>query len=193
VHLEEVGFESAPRFLGVDAQGREVLTFIEGEVHSECRATVWDDAQLERAAELLRCFHDATAGFDLAGKAEVICHHDFGPWNLIWRDGLPVAMIDFDNAAPGARLDDLGYAIWKHLNLGLIELPASEQQRRLRLMATAYGLPADEPLLRAIEEAQERMGRLIENAPSSIERDQALSQNSRERDWLRANRRLLGG
>ena len=31
-HLETQGFESAPRFLGTDQQGREMLSFIEGEV-----------------------------------------------------------------------------------------------------------------------------------------------------------------
>jgi hypothetical protein len=61
-HLEDTGFQSAPRFLGFDPQGREVLTFIEGEVHSDCRAMAWDDAQLEAAAKLLRRFHEATAG-----------------------------------------------------------------------------------------------------------------------------------
>jgi hypothetical protein len=71
-HLEEVGFESTPRFLGLDAQGREVLTFIEGDVHSDCGAIVWEDGQLKAAAKLLRRFHDATAGLDLAGEAEVI-------------------------------------------------------------------------------------------------------------------------
>jgi hypothetical protein len=192
-HLEELGFRSAPRFLGFDAQGREVLTFIEGEVPSDCRAIVWEDGQLEAAATLLRRFHDATAGLDIAAEAEVICHNDFGPWNLIWRGGLPVAMIDFDSAAPGARADDLGYAIWKHLNLGLVELPATEQRRRLLVMASAYDVPADEGIVQAIAEAQERMRRLIEKAPQSVERDQALDQNRRERDWLRRNRRVLLG
>jgi hypothetical protein len=28
-HLEEVGFDGAPRVLGIDEQGREILTFIE--------------------------------------------------------------------------------------------------------------------------------------------------------------------
>ena len=40
-----------------------------------------------------------------------ICHGDFGPWNLVWRDGLPVAVIDFDNAYAGDPADDVGYAL----------------------------------------------------------------------------------
>ncbi len=64
-------------------------------------------------------------------------HHDFGPWNLVWSQGLPIGIIDFDEAAPGARAEDLGYALWKHLNLGLVELDPAEQRRRLCLMAAA--------------------------------------------------------
>ena len=31
-HLEDVGFAGAPRFLGIDSAGREVLTYVAGEV-----------------------------------------------------------------------------------------------------------------------------------------------------------------
>lgn len=158
---------------------------------SDCRSVVWNDGQLQAPAELLRRFHDATAGSELAADAEVVCHHDFGPWNLVWREALPVGMIDFDSAAPGRRLDDLGYAIWKHLNLGLIDLPLAEQGRRLRPMTTAYGVSADDQVLRAIAQAQERMRQLIEAAPQGGGRGEALGQNTRERDWLQANGDLL--
>jgi len=149
-HLDVVGFAAAPRFLGLDERGRETLTFLPGAVPSDCRAIVWSDEQLTASARLLRRFHDATAGSGLAGAAEVVCHNDFGPWNLVWVDGLPVGVIDFDNAAPGSRLDDLGYAVWKHLNIGLLKLPARDQLRRVALMASAYGVPADEALLAAM-------------------------------------------
>lgn len=190
-HLDEIGFEAAPRFLGFDNQGREVLTYIEGEVPSDCRSVVWADEQLTAAATLLRHLHDATAGCELAATAEVVCHHDFGPWNLVWRGDLPVAVIDFDNAAPGARLDDLGYAIWKHLNIGLIELAPREQGRRLRLMTEAYGVPCGGKILRAIVGAQERMQRLITAESDGAERNSALGQNRREQDWLSQNGLLL--
>ena len=93
-HLEAVGFEAAPRLLGVDEQGREVLSFIDG----------WVPPNLDHfpdeilaAARLLRGLHDATAGSELAGGHEVVCHNDPSPCNYVFVDGRPVALIDFDH------------------------------------------------------------------------------------------------
>ena len=65
--------------LGIDEQGREILTFIEGHVPPDL--ATWSDEQLVRAAELIRRFHDATAGSALAGGEEVVCHNDLSPCN----------------------------------------------------------------------------------------------------------------
>jgi hypothetical protein len=63
-HLHDVGFDGAPRPLGIDEQGREVLTFIPGTVAWPNHFHLLDgDAQLRRAARLIREFHDAVAGF----------------------------------------------------------------------------------------------------------------------------------
>jgi GrpB-like predicted nucleotidyltransferase (UPF0157 family) len=177
-HLEDVGFDGAPRFLGQDEQGRHILTFVEGEVPSDCRSSLWTDEEIAAAMELLRRFHDATAGSGLADPEEAVCHNDYGPWNLVWRGGSPVAIIDFDNAAPGPRLDDIGYAAWKFLNLGLVDLPVMEQRRRLRVLAESYRIELDAALLVAIESAQERMRLLLESAPD------ALAQLELEQRWL---------
>ena len=113
VHLEDVGFDAAPRWLGFDEKGRDVLTFLEGETFSDTRRLTWSAGQLAAAGALLRRYHDAVAGTDLAAGSEVVCHGDFGPWNLIWIDGVPSFVIDFDNAHPGPRIEDVGYALWK--------------------------------------------------------------------------------
>jgi Ser/Thr protein kinase RdoA (MazF antagonist) len=190
-HLEDLGFDGAPRLLGVDEQEREILTFLDGEVPSDCRAMVWDDQQLAAVARLLRRFHDATAGTELAGSDEVVCHNDFGPWNLVWRQGLPAAIIDFDQAHPGERLDDLGYALWKHLNLGLVDLAPVEQGRRIRLMSAAYGPAAAPDVLAAVERAQARMARKIEAGTPGAGRAEAVAELNLEREWLEANQQHL--
>jgi hypothetical protein len=185
--LEEAGFDAAPRFLGIDGAGRQMLTFVAGDVPSDCRDVVWRDEQVAAIACLLHRYHEATAGTDVADGAEVVCHNDFGPWNLVWRNDLPVAIIDYDNAAPGNRLDDLGYAVWKTLNLGLVDIPLSEQRRRAKVFAASYGVRVDSPLLDAIERAQTRMRDLIAGAPAGSARDDALAQNQGERHWFEVN------
>ena len=191
-HLEEVGFDGSPRLLGIDEQDREVLTYLDGDVPSDCRDMVWDDRQVAAAGGLLRRFHDATVGTELAGTNEVVCHNDFGPWNLVWREGVPVAIIDFDAAAPGQRIDDLGYAIWKHLNLGLIDLAPAEQGRRIRVLISAYGAAPATDVLPAVVRAEERMQRKLEAGPANNSRAAALAQLHGERRWLEAHLEELG-
>jgi Ser/Thr protein kinase RdoA (MazF antagonist) len=64
-------------------------------------------------ARLVRQFHDLTAGTALAGHHEAVCHNDLSPKNTVYRDleagWRPVAFIDWDLAAPGARLHDVAY------------------------------------------------------------------------------------
>jgi aminoglycoside phosphotransferase (APT) family kinase protein len=135
-HLEAVGFHGAPRLLGMDEEGREVLGFIEGEVH----VTPLSDARLESAAGLIRRFHDATAGSDLAHGEEVVCHGDLGPHNTIFAGDEAVGIIDWDeDVAPGPRLVDLGHAVWCFVDVGESGGPLAEQGRRVRLMCDAYG------------------------------------------------------
>jgi aminoglycoside phosphotransferase (APT) family kinase protein len=181
-HLERVGFDAASRWLGIDAQGRDILSFVEGETFSDCRAIIWSDVQLAASARLLARYHDAVAGSQLAGAEEVVCHGDYGPWNLIWRDGLPVCVIDFDAAHPGRRVEDVGYALWKHLNLGLVDRSAAEQARRARVFVDGYGIEID--IAGAIDLAQEQ-ARVRFTAHGWLE---TLPELDGERAWLAANR-----
>jgi hypothetical protein len=141
-HLERVGFDAAPRFLGVDEAGRIILSFIEGAVPADLG---WhEDVVLSEAARLIRRYHDATAALMDSPAArsaglEVVCHNDLSPCNAVFRDGLPTALIDFDAAAPGTRLHDLGYAAWLWLDLGNEDIDVATQRRRLRLFTQAYG------------------------------------------------------
>jgi Ser/Thr protein kinase RdoA (MazF antagonist) len=182
VYLESTGFEAAPRWLGRDEQGRDVLSFVEGDTYSDCGAMVWSDEQLAASARLLRRYHDAVAGSPLAGGQDVVVHGDYGPWNLIWRDSLPFCVIDFDNARPGVRAEDIGYALWKHLNLGLVPIAAPEQRRRADVFVAAYGLPLD--VASAIELAHAQ----AHDRFTAHGWQATIAELDRERSWLAAHR-----
>ena len=106
--FEERGFDRVPRYLGQDDEGRDILTYLDGWVPA--RYGRWTDDQVAAVGRLLRAFHDTTRGSHLAGHHDVVCHHDPGPTNFVFRDDLPSALIDFDFAEPGDVLEDLGYA-----------------------------------------------------------------------------------
>ena len=151
-YLHSVGFKGAPRPLGIDERGREVLSFIPGTVP-------WPDrfdllvprGRLARVARLIRDFHDAVTGFippadarwqvliPAEGEADILAHHDLAPWNLVI--GSRWAFIDWDLAAPGTRLWDIAYAMH-----GFAPLSANPRRQRhdaasrVRVLADAYGL-----------------------------------------------------
>jgi aminoglycoside phosphotransferase len=138
-YLEDVGFEGAPRLLGVDERGREILTFIEGEVLHDHAAYSPTDAMLTNVGSLIRRFHDAMAGSRLAGDAEIVCHNELGPHNTVFAGDVPIAFIDWDDAAPGTRLFDLANAIWSFADVGEEGGSVAFQARRIRLMCDSYG------------------------------------------------------
>jgi Phosphotransferase enzyme family len=158
VHLEGVGFDGAPRYLGIDDRGREVLSFIDGEVPlPPFPAWSMSETGLVSVARLLRRFHEATASFDLGGidgwfpswadpmSGDVVCHNDPCPENIVFRDGQAVALIDFDLASPGRRLWDVAVASQEWCPLSA---PQSRYRHphdldavaRLRLFAQSYGV-----------------------------------------------------
>jgi Ser/Thr protein kinase RdoA (MazF antagonist) len=49
--------------------------------------------------------------------AEVICHNDFAPYNCVFRDHKLVGVIDFDACAPGPRVWDIAYALYRFVPL----------------------------------------------------------------------------
>jgi tRNA A-37 threonylcarbamoyl transferase component Bud32 len=133
-HLHEHGFDGAPRPLGIDDDGREILTYIEGETR---RGAEPSDEALVEVMRLVRRFHDLTA--ELVDGEECAVHGDLSPRNTIYRDGRPVALIDWDGVEPGRRIRDVSRACWQFVEHGEGVDPALAA-RRWRLMADAYGL-----------------------------------------------------
>jgi Ser/Thr protein kinase RdoA (MazF antagonist) len=152
-HLEQVGFDAAPRYLGSDEQGREVFTFIEGSVPPNLSPD-FSDSTLQAAARMIRCYHVATSASAFVEPGEVVCHNDLSPCNTVFREGTPVGIIDFDSAAPGGPLSDLGYAIFLWTCLGPYDrIAIAEQSRRIRVFCEGYGVAADALVIDAVIQA----------------------------------------
>jgi len=142
--LEQQGFEFAPRFLGVDEQARDILTYLEGQTWPGSGATLPDEC-LVQAAQVIRRYHDLTAGCPLAQGHEIVAHHELGPHNTIFQENRLIGLIDWDDAAPGTRLRDLANAVYNYVDVGhWANQTADEQARRIHLMCTAYGW--DDPI-----------------------------------------------
>ena len=139
-HLADVGFHQAPRPLGYDEQGRQIVTFIAGEVPDGEGPYLLDDARIGSAAAMIRAFHDATTSSVLRGGREVICHGDLGPHNTVFQGDRAVAIIDFeDDVGPGERIDDFAQAVWGFADLTSVDVAVAEQARKTRLMCEVYG------------------------------------------------------
>ena len=158
-HLEAVGFTEAPRVLGHDERGREVLTMIPGEVGNHPIApAMTTDASLVACARMLRRYHEAATiqpGWEALpwrsrdphpARWEVICHGDVATYNIVYDGEVPVALIDFDVAGPGPRMWDVAYAAYRLvplasdascLGFGFARQP--DRPRRLGLFLEAYG------------------------------------------------------
>ncbi len=129
-HLHRAGFDAAPMPIdgGFAPDGREQLRFIDGE---SPQPLAWSIEAVFEIGRLVRRLHDASASFApsaqpawrpwfgrrLAGTRPVIGHGDLGPWNILARDGLPVAFIDWDNAGPVDAVWELAQAGWLNAQL----------------------------------------------------------------------------
>jgi Phosphotransferase enzyme family len=179
-HLDEVGFDGAPRLLGIDDQGREVLSFIPGDaVTPPIPAWALTDDALRSVAVLVRRYHEAVADFDPGAydwpavappefDEGLACHNDLNLDNVIFRDGRAVALIDFDWANPGSAVWDVACAVrlWSPLRPDryIDDARRGRSLNRLRTFVTAYGIELDpERLMRAVRLNHDRMYQLIED------------------------------
>ncbi|MFH8590224.1 phosphotransferase [Streptomyces rimosus] len=168
-HFERHGWPGAPRHLGSDEAGRDVLDYMNGHVAWEPvqPETVHSDASLVRAARLVRRFHDLTGGTVLAGDQEVVCHNDLSPKNTVYRPVggalRPVAFLDWDLAAPGQRIHDVAHVCWQYLGLG-DGADVAGAARRMRLICDGYGMADCDALVATVLWWQDRCASGIEAA-----------------------------
>lgn len=145
---ERAGFDGAPRFLGYDDRGREILSFVEGE--PAFAPVPSSDEVVAAIGRLLRRAHDAQDGSGLAPPGLVIGHGDLFWTNVVLRHGLPVALIDWELARPMTRTLEVAMAAtyWAGVRIDeqLREWGIALERRgeRLRLLCDSYGLgPAE--------------------------------------------------
>lgn len=135
-HFERCGFVGAPRFLGVDSRGREIVSYIEGVTlpHNGFRLS---SEAVAAGARLVRRVHDLTAGTAFAAGSEVACHMNLSQPNFVFRDMLPIAIIDWDVTRPGSRVSNLADFLWAFVHPAVYG--DDEAAEMLRVAVDAYG------------------------------------------------------
>lgn len=171
VHLESVGFERAPRFLGIDDEGRSIVEYVPGDAVPNPSWQHDDEANARRLGEIAAALHElhqATADFvapddaapyrslPLAGS--VWTHADCGYPNLVYRDDAFVAFIDWEFAAPGDPLHDPASLLAASIRGPRRDVTGDDHDRRVRAedlaakrILAGYGL--DESSLPALRSA----------------------------------------
>ena len=153
--LHFAGIDGVPKPLGFDAQGREILTYLDGDTGNyPLPGWLWSAAIVDEAGGLLRRIHDASVPLlaqDLVWAtparqpAEVVCHNDVAPYNMAFEQGRLVGLFDFDTAAPGPRIWDLAYLAYRLAPLGEgagPQAPSGDARlARVDQLVLAYGHP----------------------------------------------------
>ncbi len=126
-HLQAHGFDGAPRVLGIDEQGREVLTFLPGATIGLARpwpAWVHSDEALAQVGAWLRHYHDAVADFlpprearwrtsrRLWRSGDVIGHNDAAPYNAVWKPGPADSTDDGQDVTVASTGQLVGFVDW---------------------------------------------------------------------------------
>ncbi len=156
-HVRGRGLSWLPESYGI-REGKHILSYIRGEVPADTPDWLWTGELLREGARRLRQWHDATEDFSLEGATwllendeprEVVCHSDFAPYNIVFRDHEFEGLIDFDLCCPGSRLWDISYALYRFVpllpesDLGrgfeTSPLPGEGKIQRMKDFLNAYG------------------------------------------------------
>ncbi|MBM7495094.1 Ser/Thr protein kinase RdoA (MazF antagonist) [Micromonospora luteifusca] len=154
-HLRERGLTWSPQPLGTDEHGRDTVSYLPGVVPQyPLPDWIWSQSVLTDAGVHLAQLHEASASFDTTDAvwqfparqpAEVICHNDFAPYNMVFTDRRLTGVIDWDTASPGPRSWDLAYLAYRLVpladpdNRDAVNGDLDERARRLRMLCDAYG------------------------------------------------------
>jgi 8-oxo-dGTP pyrophosphatase MutT (NUDIX family) len=170
-HLEDRGFDGAPRALGIDVCGREAVTYVAGSTgqapDGPWAAPLRSDEGIAAVGALLRRLREAADGFVppadgtwLTGPADrapsgaggTVAHGDVGWANLVWGADDTPTLIDWEFAQPAAPLRDLAQAACWLVPLVAFDherrgFPAEPDRRaRLHALAAGAGVAVDDVL-----------------------------------------------
>ena len=163
-HLEDAGFDGAPRALGFDDQGREMLTYLRGETIGD--RDPWpdwasDDSMLAQVGRWLRRLHDLTADFTPPAEERwfigttmrpglVVGHQDAAPYNAVVDGDRLVGFYDWDIAGPSSREWDLAFSALSWVPLASSRDGSRDRARRFHLLLDAYGYDGDRDAFKAV-------------------------------------------
>ena len=205
--LTEQGFSESPVFIQSDGK-TETLSFIEGDAGNyPLKPEMLTDNIVIEAAQLLRRFHDITQNFIVPvdaqlmlpvqnkGTQEVICHNDFAPYNCVYKEGHIVGIIDFDTAAPGQRIRDIAYAVYRFaplvtdahcLDAGWQSPP--DRATRLKKFCDAYGLEDRTQLMDTVIQRLEELIQYMRDNSSNLEHIPVYIEDIA---YIQANRKIF--
>jgi Phosphotransferase enzyme family len=145
-----------PTVLGVDEQGREILTYLPGHL-VEAEVEMVTPAQIASMVRWTRALHEAVADFTHPGPwrffpmspTTLIGHNDIAPYNVCFRGDDVVGVFDWDLAGPTTPLYELAFIAWNCVPLWR-DIGADLAAARLHLIAQTYGGPSAREILLAV-------------------------------------------
>ena len=173
-HLRDQGLTSVPEPVGIEGEV-EAVRFIPGDAGADAWQHQHGEEAVRSAARLLREIHDASRGFvppddapwalPAEPRADVVCHGDPGPWNMVWDGPCAIALIDWDLAHPSPAMSDVAYAMeyFTPFRSDAVacdtdeghHFPAPPDRRaRLSAFASAYGLDSTAGLVDRVIDRQ---------------------------------------
>ncbi|MFJ9576259.1 phosphotransferase [Streptomyces sp. NPDC101191] len=136
----------------------------------------------------------------------MICHGDFGPWNVVWQGLQPVGIIDGDYARPAPRMHDAAHALESVAPfrddaecLRWLHYPAPpDRHARLEDFCSAYGLDSTAGIVDAVIAKQQDNANLVRRLAEQGHEPQAtwaanglLTERDDRIAWRKAHRHLV--
>jgi uncharacterized protein YndB with AHSA1/START domain len=177
-YLEDAGFAGAPRALGFDPSGCEMLSYLPGEtIGNRMPWPAWAsaDSMLVQVGQWLRRLHDLTADFrppaderwfigGVMRPGLIVGHQDAAPYNAVVDGERLVGFYDWDIAGPSPREWDLAFSALPWVPLaspppGPSQTPGpsaaggpdtTERSRRFHLLLDAYGFEGDREVFASV-------------------------------------------